>query len=106
MDPGQRQDFGPDEGEAHFVTAGGIRITRTATSFEPGLLDQVAMQADERRGGVLSSGMEYPGRYSRWHMAYVDPCVEIVAVGRRIAARALNDRGQVLLPVIGSALNR
>ena len=27
----------------------------------------------------MSSGMEYPGRYSRWHMAYVDPCLEIVA---------------------------
>ena len=61
---------------------------------------------DERRGGVLSSGMEYPGRYSRWHLAYVDPCAEIVARGRRIAVRALNARGEVLLPVLGGALRR
>jgi anthranilate synthase len=66
----------------------------------------VAAAVDERRGGVLSSGMEYPGRYSRWHIAYADPCVEIVARGRRIGARALNDRGRVLLPVIGAALGR
>jgi anthranilate synthase len=50
--------------------------------------------------------MEYPGRYSRWHVAYVDPCVEIVAQGRRISARALNERGSVLLPVIAAALRR
>ncbi len=50
--------------------------------------------------------MEYPGRYSRWHMAYIDPCAEIIATGRRVTARALNDRGRVLLPVIGAALRR
>jgi anthranilate synthase len=93
-------------GEARFVTAGGIRVTRTAEPFEPERLAEIAGQVDHRRGGVLSSGMEYPGRYSRWHMAYVDPCVEIVAAGRRIAARALNERGQVLLPVIAAALHR
>ena len=50
--------------------------------------------------------MEYPGRYSRWHLAYVDPCAEIVARGRRIRVRALNARGEVLLPVLGEALRR
>ena len=91
---------------AEFVTAGGVRIARTAAQFDPGLLADIAAASDTRRGGVLSSGMEYPGRYSRWHLAYVDPPVEIVAAGRRIAARALNDRGMVLLPVIGASLHR
>ena len=89
-----------------FETAGGVRVTRTAGPFDPDLLADVSRAVDERRGGVLSSGMEYPGRYSRWHIAYADPCVEIVARGRRIGARALNDRGRVLLPVIGAALLR
>jgi anthranilate synthase len=89
-----------------FATAGGIRVTRTEDPFDPGRLVEVAGQADDRRGGVLSSGMEYPGRYSRWHLAYVDPCVEIVASGRRIRATALNERGQVLLPVLAAALHR
>ena len=48
--------------------------------------------------------MEYPGRYSRWHLAYVNPCAEIVARGRVITVRALNARGAVLLPVLGAAL--
>ena len=89
-----------------YETAGGVRVTRTAGPFDPDLLADVSRAVDERRGGVLSSGMEYPGRYSRWHIAYADPCVEIVARGRRIGARALNDRGRVLLPVFGAALLR
>jgi anthranilate synthase len=93
-------------GLTEFVTAGGVRVSRAAAAFDPARLAEITRQVDERRGGVLSSGMEYPGRYSRWHVAYVDPCVEIVARGRRIGARALNQRGQVLLPVIAAGLRR
>jgi anthranilate synthase len=89
-----------------FETGGGVQVTRTARSFDPDRLAEIARAVDDRRGGVLSSGMEYPGRYSRWHIAYADPCVEIVARGRRIGARALNDRGRVVLPVIAAALQR
>ena len=99
MDPQQFQ-------RTEFVTAGGVSVTRTAEPFGPSVLDEITRQVDERRGGVLSSGMEYPGRYSRWHLAYVNPPAEIVARGRRIAARALNARGEVLLPVLGEALRR
>ena len=80
-----------------------MRITRTASLFDPAELGRIAAQADQRRGGVMSSGMEYPGRYGRWHMAYAEPCAEIIAIGG-ITARALNDRGLVLLPVIGAAM--
>src|ERR1700756_5461815 len=86
------------------TTRDGVRVIRTAAPFDPAELGRIAALADERRGGVLSSGMEYPGRYSRWHLAYMDPCVEIVARGRRISARALNDRGRVVLPAIPSCL--
>src|ERR1700730_1425572 len=89
-----------------FETGGGVRVTRTATTFDPAVLAGITQQVEARRGGVLSSGMEYPGRYSRWHMAYVNPCVEIVARGRRVAGRALTARGEVLLPVLVPALLR
>ena len=90
----------------HTVTAGGVHVTRTAEPFDELVLDTICTQVEGLRGGVLSSGMEYPGRYSRWHLAYVNPCAELVARGRRISARALNSRGQVLLPVLGAALLR
>jgi anthranilate synthase len=96
----------PRHGRTEYLTSGGVRVTRTAASFHPAELDDVCARVEGRRGGVLSSGMEYPGRYSRWHLAYVNPCAQIVARGRRIAARALNARGEVLLPVLGAALRR
>ena len=89
-----------------FVVGGGVTITRTAGAFEPAELTAVAELVDRRRGGVLSSGMEYPGRYTRWHMAYVNPPVEITCRGRQVTARALNDRGLVLMPVIRAAMLR
>ncbi len=101
-------DFGtpPPQGITSFVTAGGIAVTRKVTPFQPGVLADVTRQADIRRGGTFSSGMEYPGRYSRWHMGYIDPCVEFAACGRELTATALNERGTVLLPVIEAALAR
>jgi anthranilate synthase len=95
-----------DAHRTELTTRGSVRVTCTATPFDPVELDRIAAIVDERRGGVMSSGMEYPGRYSRWVMAYADPCAEIIATGRRIAARALNDRGRVLLPVIRAAMER
>ncbi|HEX3749249.1 MAG TPA: anthranilate synthase component I, partial [Streptosporangiaceae bacterium] len=99
-------DSEPRNVRTDFETGGGVRVTRTAGPFDPDQLFEISRAVDDRRGGVLSSGMEYPGRYSRWHIAYADPCLEIVARGRRIGARALNDRGRVLLPVIATALQR
>src|ERR687887_1864045 len=87
-----------------YVTAGGVRVIRTATRVESAdqgdVLDGIIATVGDRRGAVLASGMEYPGRYSRWHMGYVDPCLEIVARGRRLAVRPLNERGRALLPAI------
>jgi anthranilate synthase len=99
-------DFGasPRHGPTQFRTAGGINVTRTVTPFAPELLTEITRQVDDRRGGVFSSGMEYPGRYSRWHTGYVDPCVEFTSLGRTLTATALNDRGRVLLPAITTAL--
>ncbi|RJL20848.1 anthranilate synthase component I [Bailinhaonella thermotolerans] len=89
---------------AEYLTAGGVHVTRRVAAVSEQELEDVITAVGTRRGGVLSSGMEYPGRYSRWHLGYVDPCLEVVARGRRIEARALNDRGRVVLPVVASCL--
>jgi anthranilate synthase len=88
------------------TTGGGVAITRTAQTFDPAELTRIAQAVDRRRGGVLSSGMEYPGRYSRWHLAYVNPPVEITTHGRYVTARALNERGRIILPAIADAMRR
>ncbi|MGH8878547.1 MAG: anthranilate synthase component I, partial [Stackebrandtia sp.] len=87
-----------------YHTGHGVRIDRTAAAVRPEAFDEIVDAVETRRGGVYSSGMEYPGRYSRWHMAFVDPCVEVTALGREVDVTALNARGRVLLPALGRAL--
>ncbi len=87
-----------------YTTAGGISVERGVREVAEAALEEIVTALGERRGGAFSSGMDYPGRYSRWAFGYVDPCVELVARGRRISARALNDRGRVVLPAIASCL--
>jgi anthranilate synthase len=51
---------------------------------------------DSVRGVYLSSGYEYPGRYSRWDFASTRPPLEIVSYDRRVEFRPLNLRGEML----------
>ncbi|WP_026928975.1 anthranilate synthase component I [Glycomyces tenuis] len=87
-----------------FETPCGVTIRRSVEDLSDGDLTEVVKRVETRRGGVLSSGMEYPGRYSRFHLAYVDPPVEVVARGRSVEVRALNERGTVLVEALGPAL--
>ena len=87
-----------------YRTRCGVTVHRTASPCDPEVLGDLVASVEYHRGGVLSSGMEYPGRYDRWHLGYVDPCLEITTRGRRVTATALNERGRVLLPVLAEAL--
>ncbi|HYL73595.1 MAG TPA: anthranilate synthase component I [Bryobacteraceae bacterium] len=83
--------------ELIYTTAGGITVTRTASgiAFEKGL-KHLLHKLDRYRGIYLSSGYEYPERYSRWDVASICPPLEIVAAGRVIEFRPLNKRGEIL----------
>jgi anthranilate synthase len=59
-------------------------------------LKHLLRELDTQRGFYLSSGYEYPGRYSRWDIASVRPMLEIVAYGRAMGFRPLNQRGEIL----------
>ncbi|TMR98537.1 anthranilate synthase component I [Nonomuraea basaltis] len=87
-----------------YTTAGGIAVEREARETDEAALEEIVTALGERRGGAFSSGMDYPGRYSRWAFGYVDPCLELVAKGRTISATALNERGRVVLPAVASCL--
>ncbi len=87
-----------------YTTAGGVGVEREVRQVSEDALEEIVTSLGHRRGGAFSSGMDYPGRYSRWAFGYVDPCVELVAKGRTISARALNARGRVVLPAVSSCL--
>jgi anthranilate synthase len=88
-----------------YLTRGGIRVHRTVEPIPmANAIEPIVEALDARRGVLLASSYEYPGRYTRWDMGFVDPPVALVARGRRLRAEALNPRGLVLLPAIAGAL--
>ncbi|CAN0421467.1 unnamed protein product [Laminaria digitata] len=47
---------------------------------------------DSRKGVLLTSSYEFPGRYARWTLGFSDPPLELSGTGRDFRVRALNDR--------------
>src|SRR6202790_3040937 len=80
-----------------YSTSSGIVVERTFSkiAFEKGLRG-LMHKLDTQRGIYLSSGHEYPERYSRWDVASVAPPLEIVAADRDITLHPLNGRGEVI----------
>lgn len=86
--------------QIRFETRGGIVVTRaiSKTSYKKGLR-ALLRELDTRRGIYLSSGYEYPGRYSRWDIASANPPMEIIGRGRELEFRSLNARGEALCEI-------
>jgi anthranilate synthase len=90
-----------EDGAERFVTAGGVAITRHRRNVAyAGAIEAYVDALDSRRGAVFSSNYEYPGRYTRWDTAIIDPPLAISARGRAMRIEALNGRGEVLLVAV------
>src|SRR5436305_14506406 len=88
-----------------YTTDRGIRVLRTVEDVPvEGAIDGVVDALDSRRGALFASSYEYPGRYTRWDMGFVDPPLELVSRDRAFRITALNARGRVLLPAIERAI--
>jgi len=74
-----------------YLTGGGIRVHRTVEPIPMvNAIEPIVDALDARRGALLASSYEYPGRYTRWDMGFVDPPLALVARGRRLRVEALN----------------
>ncbi len=93
------------EAPSSFDTPCGIRIHRSerAERYADGVLP-LESSLDRHRGALLTSSFEYPGRYTRWDIGFVNPPLVFTARARRFSFDALNDRGALLLAPIGKAL--
>ena len=88
-----------------YDTAGGIRVHRTVEEIPiASAIEPVVQALDAHRGVLLASSYEYPGRYTRWDMGFVDPPLVLTARRRDFRLEALNARGRVLLSPIAGAL--
>jgi len=102
----------------HALTRGGVQVTSNVRhllydvdeSAPASALENAASSGaavgylidalDRRRGALLSSSYEYPGRYGRWTMGFVDPPLVVTGKGYSCTITALNERGMVLMPAV------
>ncbi|PWK13502.1 anthranilate synthase component I [Tumebacillus permanentifrigoris] len=93
--------------EKTYTTREGIAIYRSLEQVEiAGAVERILHGIDERRGALFSSSYEYPGRYSRWDIGFLNPALEVraSASGRSFTLTALNSRGEVLMDLVGNFL--
>lgn len=96
-----------DQDQHDYTTQGGVTVARRRHVVEyKTAIDKRIDALDTRRGAVFSSNYEYPGRYTRWDTAIIDPPLVITSKGRFMRIEALNARGEILLggirPVVAS----
>lgn len=90
-----------------YKTRGGLSVYRSAEELNPrGAVEALIDELDGRRGVLLSSSYDYPGRYTRWDLGFSNPPLEIVSRGRTLTVRALNARGDVLMGPIRAQLQK
>lgn len=88
-----------------YVTKSGISISRSVTEVVmETALEDILWSLNSQRGGLLGSSYEYPGRYKRWAMGFVNPPLELSTSDRSFTLKALNERGKILLPFLAERL--
>ncbi|HEX6241932.1 MAG TPA: anthranilate synthase component I, partial [Polyangiales bacterium] len=88
-----------------YQTRAGVRVRRVIEGIDAArAVEQLATDLDTRRGVLLTSSYEYPGRYTRWDLGFVDPPLALTARERELWCEALNARGEVLLPAFERVL--
>jgi anthranilate synthase len=90
-----------------YVAKSGVQISRSAFELPTcSALDSITTRLDTQRGGLLKSSYEYPGRYKRWAVGFVNPPIEIVTLNNSFTISALNERGKYLLPYINKNIRQ
>ncbi|MBE9036534.1 anthranilate synthase [aff. Roholtiella sp. LEGE 12411] len=84
-----------------YTTVGGVRISRSSKEVKMDTaIEDILFHLNSQRGGLLKSSYEYPGRYKRWAIGFVNPPLELTTQENAFILTALNERGKVLLPLL------
>jgi anthranilate synthase len=95
----------PIESADSYTTRGGVVVHRVVEEIPvANAIEHVIDALDSRRGALFASSYEYPGRYTRWDMGFVDPPLELVSRDRSFRVTALNARGRLILPALARAV--
>ena len=88
-----------------YQTKGGVKTTRFISEISANsAIEDLLSSLDSQRGGLLASSYEYPGRYKRWAIGFINPPIELTSRENSFTFTALNDRGLVILPHIAEYL--
>lgn len=114
--PGERPQGG------RFLTRGGLQVMAQVDSLvfvnknvngddsplgtSERAIEDLICQLDDSKGVLLSSSYEFPGRYARWSLGFVNPPLEISGKGQQCTIKALNRRGAILLPAITKSMEK
>ena len=84
------RDKAKAEPDLTYVTRGGVTVRRYRrdADYRTAISDYTDM-LDTQPGVILSSNYEYPGRYTRWDTAIVNPPVLISSHQREMTIEAL-----------------
>jgi anthranilate synthase len=93
------------ENEIEYRTSGGVGVRRRVEPLPyPYDTSPLARALDARRGLLLASSCEVPGRYARYDVGFVDPPLVVTGRGRALDVEATGPRGAALLPAAAAAL--
>jgi hypothetical protein len=99
----------------HYLTKGGIQVTANVSGLEfskslanqegsEAVIERLIEKLDSHKGVLLTSSYEFPGRYARWSLGFVDPPLEVSGRADKCTIKALNNRGKVLLSAVEIAM--
>ncbi len=90
-----------------YVTGTGIKVLRSVEVLPYKSALKIPLAGiDQFKGAVFASGYEYPGRYSRWDIAFINPPLQIIGYDRKFRLEALNDRGKILINFLNQPLTQ
>ncbi|RCJ21846.1 anthranilate synthase [Nostoc minutum NIES-26] len=93
--------------DSSYTTLGAVHISRSIAEVKMDTaLEEILFYLNSQRGGLLTSSYEYPGRYKRWAIGFVNPPLELTTRDNAFTLTALNDRGKIFLPLLLERLSQ
>ena len=88
-----------------YTTQGKVGVSRSSQEISIDVATkEVLSRIDSQRGGLLTSNYEYPGRYKKWAIGFVNPPLEISTREDTFSIKALNQRGLILISYLSDRL--